>query len=213
MHSSDIEKRKYHHGNLSEALLEEGLSLIHEQGRENFSLRKLAKRVGVSPTAVYNHYENLESLEAAMLRYVSTKFTETIRKAIEQNICQNVLISMGRSYVEFFAQNPHYFEYLFDSDAFSIKVSGSRVEGNADPFNEFLRGTALGTKEMGLSQEEMRDDILIMWAAVHGLAAMANMKSFCYDKDWGELTERLLRQKILINHKNGAKQENNSYGK
>ena len=86
MHSSDIEKRKYHHGNLSEALLEEGLSLIHEQGRENFSLRKLAKRVGVSPTAVYNHYENLESLEAAMLRYVSTKFTETIRKAIEQSV-------------------------------------------------------------------------------------------------------------------------------
>ena len=50
------EDRPYHHGNLQTELIEEGLALIHEEGKSNFSLRKLAKRLGVSPAACYNHY-------------------------------------------------------------------------------------------------------------------------------------------------------------
>ena len=44
-------ERPYHHGNLRTGLIEEGLALIHEEGRGNFSLRKLARRLNVSPPA------------------------------------------------------------------------------------------------------------------------------------------------------------------
>ena len=41
-------KKPYHFGNLKEALIEQGIALIHEEGIEKFSLRKAAKKVGVS---------------------------------------------------------------------------------------------------------------------------------------------------------------------
>ena len=41
-----MKEKPYHHGNLQTELIEEGLALIHEEGRGNFSLRKLAKRLG-----------------------------------------------------------------------------------------------------------------------------------------------------------------------
>ena len=48
-------------------------------------------------------------------------------------------------------------------------------------------------------KNELRDDLLVMWAAVHGLAAMANMKGVQYDNgDWGALTERILLNKVIL---------------
>ena len=41
-----MKEKPYHHGNLQTELIEEGLALIHEEGKGNFSLRKLAKRLG-----------------------------------------------------------------------------------------------------------------------------------------------------------------------
>lgn len=38
--------KPYHHGNFQTELIEEGFALIHEEGRGNFFLRKLAKRIG-----------------------------------------------------------------------------------------------------------------------------------------------------------------------
>ena len=43
-----------------------------------------------------------------------------------------------------------------------------------------------------------RNNLIAMWAMVHGLAAMANMKGFSYDGDWEELTEIILKTKLSL---------------
>ena len=77
-----MEKKAYHHGNLHETLLEESMAMIHEDGMAQFSLRKLAKRVGVSPTACYNHFSNIDDLMSAITDYIDTKFADAIQKGI-----------------------------------------------------------------------------------------------------------------------------------
>ena len=61
-------KRGYHHGNLKEALIEAALVLIREKGPTGFTLSEAAKRAGVTPAAVYRHFEGREDLiaEAAL---------------------------------------------------------------------------------------------------------------------------------------------------
>lgn len=56
--------RGYHHGDLRRALIEEGLRLVAEKGEP--SLRELARRVGVSATAVYRHFPDKDALLAAL---------------------------------------------------------------------------------------------------------------------------------------------------
>jgi len=56
----------YHHGNLREALLERGLVLLEQGPETDFSLRELARRVGVSANATYRHFANKEALTRAM---------------------------------------------------------------------------------------------------------------------------------------------------
>lgn len=64
-------KRGYHHGNLRQALVDAALELITEKGPTGFTLSEAAKQAGVTPAAVYRHFEGREDLiaEAALQGY------------------------------------------------------------------------------------------------------------------------------------------------
>lgn len=193
-----MKEEPYHHGNLQTELMEEGLALIHEEGRWNFSLRKLAKRLGVSPTACYNHYSSAEELLGEMKNYVTKKFCDALLEKVDEGELEYAAISMGKEYVNFFSQNPHYFSYIYDNEDYRIELEDDAFEGNFEPFRIF-KEVALKCMEYNhVGKEKYRDNLIVMWATVHGLAAMANMEGFHYEGDWGGLTEKLLNTKINL---------------
>ncbi|MEL6992926.1 MAG: TetR/AcrR family transcriptional regulator, partial [Pseudomonadota bacterium] len=57
-------KRGYHHGNLRQALVEAALTLIEAKGPTGFTLSEAAKQAGVTPAAVYRHFDVGENLIA-----------------------------------------------------------------------------------------------------------------------------------------------------
>ena len=59
-------KVAYHHGNLRQALMDEALMCIREQGADKLSLRALARQVGVSQAAPYRHFEDKVALLSAL---------------------------------------------------------------------------------------------------------------------------------------------------
>ena len=52
-----MSKRGYHHGNLRQALVDAALHLIEEMGPTGFTLSEAAKAAGVTPAAVYRHFD------------------------------------------------------------------------------------------------------------------------------------------------------------
>jgi AcrR family transcriptional regulator len=56
--TQDLLKPSYHHGSLRDALLDAALVRLQADGVAKLSLRALAADVGVSPTAVYRHFED-----------------------------------------------------------------------------------------------------------------------------------------------------------
>ena len=61
-------KRGYHHGNLKQALVDAALRLIESNGPTGFTLSEAAKNAGVTPAAVYRHFEGREDLIAECAR-------------------------------------------------------------------------------------------------------------------------------------------------
>ena len=58
--------RDYHHGNLRNALLEAAIARIEAAGEAGFTLRELAKTLGVSSAAPFRHFANKRALLAAV---------------------------------------------------------------------------------------------------------------------------------------------------
>ena len=56
----------YHHGDVKNALINAAMKLIDTNELEAMSLRRLAKEVGVTPSAVYNHFTDKDALMMAI---------------------------------------------------------------------------------------------------------------------------------------------------
>ena len=54
-------RRGYHHGNLSEALVQAASDLTAEFGPAGFIFTEVTRAVGVSPAAPYRHFRNRDA--------------------------------------------------------------------------------------------------------------------------------------------------------
>jgi AcrR family transcriptional regulator len=59
-------RNSYHHGNLPPALVQAAKALLSERGLDGFTLREVARRVGVTHVAAYRHYADRRALLAAV---------------------------------------------------------------------------------------------------------------------------------------------------
>lgn len=103
----------YHHGDLRAALIEEGVAQISNSPAEKVSLRKIARNVGVSATAVYRHFPNKAALLGALCGVGSVKLSDTFRDALSKTPAGiDAFEVMGRTYVRFAIDNPSLFRLM-----------------------------------------------------------------------------------------------------
>ncbi|MCX7709856.1 MAG: TetR/AcrR family transcriptional regulator [Clostridia bacterium] len=197
-----MSNKPYHHGNLRNSLIEAGIELINQEGLKQLSLRKVAALCGVSQAAPYSHFQSKEDLLLAMQDYVTEQLMEVLNNAIKSCPNQNdpyVLIAMGKSYVMFFINHPHYFPFLFSQPCMEINLSlEANGTKNFPPFELLKTNFFRIFGENGMMKEKMEDIIIQLWATVHGLASIATMKYVHYDKDWETKIEDIIWNKYGV---------------
>ncbi|MEO0633998.1 MAG: TetR/AcrR family transcriptional regulator [Pseudomonadota bacterium] len=117
-------KRGYHHGNLRQALIEAALSLIEAKGPTGFTLSEAAKQAGVTPAAVYRHYEGREDLIAECARQGYGIFADLMEHAYQsgQPSALSAFEATGRAYLAFARRFPGHYIAMFES---GISVNSS----------------------------------------------------------------------------------------
>ena len=189
--------KTYHHGNLRNALIEVGISLIHAEGIERLSLRRVAALCGVSQAAPYAHFENKEALVDAMRAYATERFTQALLEAKETVPDENdprILIEMGKRYVQFFLKNPQYFNFIFSQMWMQIDLDITSDSPTNFPPYMLLKTNALRIfRAQGIPDERIEDMLIAMWSSVHGLTSIATMKNVHYSKNWGDKIEDIIQ--------------------
>jgi AcrR family transcriptional regulator len=109
--------KTYHHGDLKNALIRAGVEILSKEGVEGLSLRKVAKRAGVSHNAPYSHFPDKQSLIAAISTEGFKQLYEVLDTAISSypDDPRRQLEESAWYYVQF-AMN--------DRDTFKIMFSG-----------------------------------------------------------------------------------------
>lgn len=112
-----MSKRGYHHGNLRQALVDAALHLIEVRGPMGFTLSEAAKQAGVTPAAVYRHFDGREDLiaEAALQGYGI--FADLMEYAYEkgQPSALAAFSATGRAYLAFARKYPGHYIAMFES--------------------------------------------------------------------------------------------------
>ena len=110
-------KRGYHHGNLKQALVDAALRLIEEKGPTGFTLSEAAKNAGVTPAAVYRHFEGREDLIAECARQGHEIFAELMAFAFNDGkpTALAAFEATGRAYLAFARKHPGHYMAMFES--------------------------------------------------------------------------------------------------
>ncbi len=187
-----MENKSYHHGDLRNALLEAGIALLNEEGLKDFSLRKVAAKCGVSHTAPYSHFKNVEALRQAMGDYVTEQFTQRLLQSIqgESNI-QKTITLLGEAYISFFEENSNYFQFLFYYSGVEIHLD-DQTENIYEPFRIFKEAAYRAFASMGVNKDDYINNIIALWSMVHGIASLSTNQAIYYSGDWTKaLTDNL----------------------
>ncbi|AZQ67694.1 TetR/AcrR family transcriptional regulator [Silicimonas algicola] len=110
-------KQGYHHGNLRQALVDAALELIEEKGPTGFTLSEAAKQAGVTPAAVYRHFEGREDLIAEAARQGFEIFADLMDYAYETGQPSSLAAfeATGRAYLAFARRYPGHYVAMFES--------------------------------------------------------------------------------------------------
>ena len=171
-----VRKRSdYHHGDLGHAAIRAAKNLIDSEGLNSLGIRRVAEATGVSPAALYRHFENLEQLKAEVSAQIRLELGEFLkakrdRTPLSRSKSRNALIrfeALAEAYIDYARKHPRLFEIAF------IHCDEKPISEFADLAWELLQESIKELDQVGLLDRKIAVAApMIAWSSVHGLAVL-----------------------------------------
>lgn len=159
---------------LRRTILDAARELFGESGYEAFSLRRLAERIGYSPTTVYLHFDNRDALLLEVCHEGFQAFGRDLQAAYASTDDPvERLWALGRAYIHFGIANPSYYRLMFMQ----------RPDYLVTPLGEEKRVGIDTLALLSRAVQELLDSGIVaphdpyvlthtLWAGVHGIVAL-----------------------------------------
>jgi hypothetical protein len=99
-----------------------------------------------------------------------------------------VVTTLGKAYISFFAEHPNYYQFLFYHSNVTIDLD-SDTSHDYPPFVLF-RNTVYQMFDT-LPPEVKKQNLISMWALVHGITALLTNKNIHYSGDWRDIMDSM----------------------
>lgn len=169
--SDETGKPRYHHGDLRAALLAAGEAELQAAGIEGFSLRRVAKRAGVSHAAPAHHFGDATGLLSALAAEGFRLFlqAQADSEALAPPDPQAQVVAAGLGYIAFARAHPALFRLMFSSarpDFSHPDLSHWAGRG----FQHLVEQMSAVLGRPAMARPEDCDVLSGVWAVAHGLA-------------------------------------------
>lgn len=163
----------YHHKNLKDSLIDTALLMVEEDGINSITLRELTKKLGVSRSAIYRHFDSKDDLIKAVIKTAFSRFDDGFPiKIIESNDIINSFRIMGKGYIDFAMDNPNIYRMMFGHEVHKQREESCDIE-NPDEHIGFHKLIALVQKAQDANLFKNDCPMLqatVIWAMMHGLS-------------------------------------------
>jgi AcrR family transcriptional regulator len=179
-------------------ILDAALHLIIEHGFSELSMRKIASRLGVTATTIYNYYTSREELYFFIrIRGFELLFESIANTYKAKDDPYEKLCAVVGEYVRFGIRNPDYYEVMFISrgvpkflDCIGTpleKVASREKEKSIQTFLFIAQGIA---EDLKISDKEARYLTIKLWTELNGIVSLLNSRLL---REVEEHTEPLIK--------------------
>lgn len=162
--------KTYHHGNLKEALIAAGLEILSEKGMDGLSLRNVAKKVGVSHAAPYNHFPNKQALLAAISTAGHEQLYQTLLGAFEKSkpSSPDTITEVAWSYLQFALNDPGRFKLMFSGALEEERDHPDYEEISRKNISLFEEIIVFCQSKGQIAEGRVENIAIRLWSLVHG---------------------------------------------
>ncbi len=167
-------KKQYHHGDLKNALIKAGIEVLAREGTQGLSLRKVARRAGVSHAAPYAHFANKQTLIAA----ISTEGYKKLYMAMNAALLPyehdplRQLVEVSWAYVEWAMQDPDHFRITTSGVIEKERDFPAFVEASKKSYS-LVEQIVMKCQQAGILASGTLDLTAVsVWSLVHGLVSL-----------------------------------------
>ena len=161
----------YHHGDLREALITAGRSLLEEKGLTGFTLRECARRAEVSHAAPAHHFKSVDDLLAEIATQGFGQLVEMMAAEAKRAKPDPAarLVAQGVGYMAFAAAHPMLFRLMFyrETERFQTPALAEAARAaRAMHFAAIEAALPLAARETKVRMSDFA------WATVHGFISL-----------------------------------------
>jgi len=173
-------------------ILEEAVKLIVDIGYNNFTMRKLASKLGVTATTIYNYYKNKDDLYINLLIRGFEALFESLEQAYNKHLTPAAkLRAMLGAYTDYGLNHANFYNLMYswhvpkfnDYVGTSMEpVARLQLEGALkvpEIFFKTIKAYALSQNKL-LSNEEAMFLLIHYWSQIHGFIAGCNNTNLNY---------------------------------
>jgi AcrR family transcriptional regulator len=159
---------------LREDILEVSRTLLVNDGFGKMSMRKIAKRAGVSATSIYLHFQNKDELLLALIESSIAKLAEALNENLaDSDDSITKLEKMAQSFVTFALENTQEYEIIYMVRPEEMPKFPKEKFQQIRKIYELLAGIlSEGVSKGSLKVEDPLMSAYTLWAQLHGVASV-----------------------------------------
>jgi len=166
-------KDQYHHGDLRAALLGAAPGLIAEKGVEDFTLRGIARILGVTHGAVYRHFGDKRDFLVALSLEGHSMFEQELSNAIDEGKdLQTNIRSVALAYLRWALSHSSHYQIMFGQ---RLNEDGQYPELE-DSIERAFAVVDRAFKLAGFSSQRRRNHSVALMTQLHGYCELVRLK-------------------------------------
>ena len=157
-----------------EGILASACDLYLTHGLAGFSMRKLAKEVGVTAPALYRHYDGREAVLADVVREAHHAFASYIYHALEAPTPLERFKRAMEGYLDFALEHPRWYAIMFSGpERLGMESLPEDIEAMGCAVHQFWIDRVSECMRAGILKEgDPLESSLTMWGHAHGMVQL-----------------------------------------
>ena len=144
------------------------------EGLDGFSMRKLARALGVTAPALYRHYESKERVLLDVVGEAYRTMIQYLHRALQGRTPEDRFRQAGKGFLDFALEHPRYYEVLFMGvELLAVEAVRAETAEQGCAVGRFWNDRVREAIGAGLLADGDPETIgMTLWAHSHGLVSL-----------------------------------------
>lgn len=159
-------------------------------------MRRLARLIGITPMAIYHHFETREALLRAVVEGEFGAFLDLLGKMPAYGTAEDQIVHALDTYLEYALNHPRIFDYIFSKPREEARRYPDDFRARRSPsLNPLADAVAKWMDDGVMERDDIWEITLELWAHVHGYVVLHRAGRFRLPpEDFKELVHRSMRR-------------------